>query len=220
MRLTAEIHDALPELDHLSYPVRFDAALAELLACLDGSCSETETWTGLGPREDPISSGRYRAEMQSALPGMTSLSFGNSLRAVLAELLAATFPCVDVAEIDHLVWVQQPTVNGEVGAESGTEPFLAPLQVAGVDADDNVVEDFTGGITVGIGDLDCLTGSLNGTLTENAVAGIATFDVTVNYFFDGDGCGSGLPSAHYTLKASSPGVSDVESDEFSFGVPT
>lgn len=123
----------------------------------------------------------------------------------------------------HLIWLQQPVVDSEVGSASGVEPFLFPMQVAGVDADDNILVGFTAAVSISIGALDYIQGSLNGVTTKAAVAGIATFDgVTVNYFFGpggpGSPCGIG-PCAAYTLKASSSGVTDVESDMFSFGTP-
>lgn len=96
-RLTAEIHTAMPELDALSYPIRRDAALTELLACVYPGCTETVSWRDFGALEDSVVSGRMAAEVGAALPGLGGLSYPASRDAALAELLAATFPCT-VAE--------------------------------------------------------------------------------------------------------------------------
>ena len=126
------------------------------------------------------------------------------------QSIVITYTCV---ETNHLAFGQQPTSDGgEVGA-----PISPAVTVELRDSEDAVVTAFEGDITMELGKNEVNPppndGVLSGTLTQAAVAGVATFDdlsITMH-----NGGSDGL----FTLIASSTGVDDVESDEFSMGWP-
>lgn len=96
----------------------------------------------------------------------------------------------------QLVFTTQPSNTG-VGLT-----MTPPVQVAAQDATNTTLASFTGGITVAIGSGP---GTLSGTTTQNAVAGVATFgDLSINKIANGD-----------TLTAApSGGVPDATSSAF------
>jgi hypothetical protein len=96
-----------------------------------------------------------------------------------------------------LVVVQQPT-NGTAGMA------LTPaLQIGAVDASNNRVTSFTGAVTIAFG-TNPTSATLGGTLTVNAVAGVASFStLTV------DRAGTG-----YTLHATSGALTPVNTNAF------
>ncbi len=100
----------------------------------------------------------------------------------------------------HLVFTVQPT-NEVAGV------FIAPaVVVSALDASNNVVPVFTGGITVSISN-DPSTGPaavLSGTTTVTAIAGVATFS---NLSIDNSGDG-------YTLDANAGGLTGITSAAF------
>ncbi len=125
---------------------------------------------------------------------------GYTLTANAAPLSGATSAAFNIFAntATHLVFSVQPT--NEVAGVS-----IAPaVQVSALDASNNVVPVFTGGISVAI---TPLTGDpsavLSGTTTVNAVAGTATFNLSINKTADG-----------YRLDASAGGVTGVTSATF------
>ncbi|HEY7684615.1 MAG TPA: hypothetical protein VH833_00785, partial [Gemmatimonadales bacterium] len=98
----------------------------------------------------------------------------------------------------HLVFTVQPT-NEVAGV------FIAPaVVVSALDASNNVVPVFTGGITVSISNDPSAGAILSGTTTVTAIAGVATFS---NLSIDNSGDG-------YTLDADAGGLTGVTSAAF------
>jgi len=113
----------------------------------------------------------------------------------LTELVTVTF---QAGLANGLVFAQQPTDS------TGGAQITPSVQVAVVDANNNVVTTSTAAITLALG-ANPGSGSLLGTLTENAVNGVATFSdpLAVNTI------GSG-----YTLVASADGLGSATSNTF------
>jgi Bacterial Ig-like domain (group 3) len=110
------------------------------------------------------------------------------------NFFGTAFPNVNYT-VYQLVFTAQPSNTG-VG-------LTAPaVQVTAEDSSNNTLTTFIGGITVAIGSGP---GTLSGTLTQNAIAGVATFgDLSINKIANG-----------YTLTASpSGGVPDATSNAF------
>jgi hypothetical protein len=114
----------------------------------------------------------------------------------LAGATSATFN-VTVGQLAQLVFSTQPTTTA-AGAT------ISPaVRITGQDAAGNTVTTFTGNVTVAFGN-NIGNGTLGGTLTHAAVAGVASFnDLTI------DKIGTG-----YTLNATSGGVPQVTSAAF------
>lgn len=96
----------------------------------------------------------------------------------------------------QLVVTTQPT-NGTAGVA------LSPVVITAKDNSGNVASTFTGAVTLAFG-ANPSAATLGGTLTVNAVAGVATFS-TLTVSKDGTG---------YTLKASSAGLTGVTTTPF------
>lgn len=112
----------------------------------------------------------------------------------------------------HLVFGVQPS-GGEFTLVITPSPTVEVQDRANM-----VVTEYTGPITVRLGK-NVLTpppndGTLSGTLTVDAVAGVATFaDLAVDAHFDGG------PTGSFTLIAHAAGLQDVESAVFTQGWP-
>jgi hypothetical protein len=126
-RLTSEIHTAMPELDHLSYPARRDAALTELVSCAHVDCGQVQPWAGLGPRESPIAEGRLTADLRRTIAGLglANLSYPNARDAALAELIAASLPC----EAGMTPWLEY-RMHPEIGAYNDGDPITSIFAIA------------------------------------------------------------------------------------------
>jgi hypothetical protein len=127
---------------------------------------------------------------------------GYTLSAVSTGLTGAASAAFNIFAntATHLVFTVEPT--NEVAGVS-----IAPaVLVSALDASNNVVPVFTGGITVSIAN-DPSTGAaaiLSGTLTVNAISGVATFiDLSIDNTGDG-----------YTLDATAGGLAGVTSAAF------
>ncbi|HMA42304.1 MAG TPA: hypothetical protein VKP10_19735 [Gemmatimonadales bacterium] len=129
---------------------------------------------------DKVGSGYTLAASSGALTGATSAAFD-----IFANLAT------------HLIFFVQPS-NAVAGVA------IAPAVVVhALDASDNVATGFTGGITVAIGN-NAGGGTLSGTASVTAVAGVATF---ANLSIDKTGDG-------YTLATSAGGVTGIASTGF------
>jgi uncharacterized repeat protein (TIGR01451 family) len=104
---------------------------------------------------------------------------------------------------DRLVFSTQP-VGGQAGAPLATQPV-----VRAVNAQGRVVPSFTGAVTMALGS-NPGGGSLGGTVTVNAVNGVAPFS---NLAVSGAGTG-------VTLVASAPGLASATSDPFTVTAPS
>jgi hypothetical protein len=124
---------------------------------------------------------------------------GYTLQATSGLLAAATSAPIDVTAgvATQLAFTVQPS-NTAAGAT-----ITPAVQVRARDTQGNTATDFTGDVTVAIGTSPG-GGTLSGTLTRAAVAGVAVFD---NLSIDRNGNG-------YRLVASAAGVSDGSSSTF------
>lgn len=125
---------------------------------------------------------------------------GYTLSATATGVSTATSNVFDIAigPLAQLVFSTQP-VNATAGAS-----ITPAVVVTGQDAGGNTVTGFTGNVTVAIG-TNPGSGTLSGTLTKAAVAGVATFS---NLSID-------KAAVAYTLTATSGGVPQVASGTFS-----
>jgi Big-like domain-containing protein/invasin-like protein len=129
-----------------------------------------------------------------------SAGTGYTLDGTAGGLTPATSTAFDIVPgaVAQLVWVQQPTTTA-VSTVISPAPSLRALDALG-----NLVSTFTGSVTIAIA-ANPGTGVLGGTLTLNAVGGIATFgDLTIDTAGDG-----------YTLQATTGGVTSAPSAAFS-----
>jgi hypothetical protein len=126
-------------------------------------------------------------------------AIGYTLQATSGSLTPATTTPFDVVPDtpSQLVFSVQPST---VGAGS---PILPPVVVAAQDAFGNPTPSFVANVTIAIG-TNPSSGVLGGTLTQPAIAGVATFAALTI-----DKVGAG-----YTLVASSPGLTDGVSTAF------
>ena len=113
---------------------------------------------------------------------------------------ATTTPFNITAGIATMLLVTTQPANGTAGV------LLAPVVLAAEDLHGNVATGFTGPITIAFG-ANPTGATLGGTLTVNAVAGIATFP-TLTVSQSGTG---------YTLVGSSPGLTGVTTAPFNIG---
>ncbi len=130
-------------------------------------------------RVDRTGTGYTLQASSSALPSVTSTTFD-----------------VGAATPTRLAFTGQPTTTS-AGASLGA------VQVSVLDAQGNLAAGFTGNVTVAIG-ANPGGGTLSGTTTVAATAGVATFtNLSINRTGNG-----------YTLTASSPGLTGAESAPF------
>jgi hypothetical protein len=134
---------------------------------------------------------------------------GYSLTATSGSLLYATSDSFDVAAVTPVattfVFTTQPA-GATAGAAFTTQPVVSV-----VDANGNVVTGFTGAVTLAItSGTGVSETNLSGTLTVNAVNGVATFtDLSI------DTAGSG-----YSLTATSGSLTSVSSNPFDVAAAT
>jgi hypothetical protein len=124
---------------------------------------------------------------------------GYTLSASATSLTTATSTAftISIGALAQLVFSAQPT---STVAGASVTPAVT---VTGQDVAGNTVTTFTGNVTVGIG-TNPSSGTLSGSLTKAAVAGVATFnDLSI------DKAGTG-----YTLTATSGGASQATSNAF------
>ena len=137
---------------------------------------------------------------------INKLGTGYSLTAAAAGLAGATSAAFDigVGPAARLVFTAQPS-NANAGAT------IAPaVQVAVQDAGGNAETAFTGNVTIAIG-TNPGGGTLSGTTTVQAVAGVATFS----------GLSIAQAGSGYTLKATSSTLTSAASTPFTIAlVPT
>lgn len=79
------------------------------------------------------------------------------------------FFAIDPAAADHLVYSVQPS------NATALSPITPQVEVTAVDAFGNVATGFTDNVTMSISDADASGGTLSGTKTKAAAAGVATF---------------------------------------------
>ena len=128
------------------------------------------------------------------------LGTGYTLVASAVGLTGATSGAfnISVGPPVQLGFTVQP-VNTAAGAS-----ITPAIQVSAQDAGGNLVNTFTGDITIGIGNNPTTTGTLSGTLTVTAVAGVASFPgISINTM-----------GVSYSLVATSPGMSGAVSSNF------
>ncbi len=123
---------------------------------------------------------------------------GYTLRATASGLTQATSAAFDIvpASADHLVFTTQPTTT-----TAGMT--MATVRVTARDAQGNTATNFAGTVTVAIG-TNPGGGSLSGTLSVSATAGVAEF-TTLSINRSGNG---------YTLTANASGVALIASSAF------
>ena len=132
--------------------------------------------------------------------GVTVSSGGSQLASGQAVVTNGTGSTVDVTAT-ALAIVTQPD-----GSTSGS-PLTTQMVVKAVDVFGNTDIDFTGNVTVSEND----AGSLSGTLTVGAVAGVATFtDVAYTATADGE---------VFQLEASASGLTGVTSNDITSALP-
>ena len=124
---------------------------------------------------------------------LTATSAAPALTSAPSAIFAIT-----AAAATHLAFDQQPTTT------TVNTAIAPPVTVSARDAFGNVVKTFTGNVTVAIG-TNPGGGTLNGTKTVAAVAGVATFS-TLSITAAGTG---------YTLVASAAGLTSDTSNAFS-----
>ena len=152
--------------------------------------------------------GTQSVDLVGGVAAFTDLSIDKAgsyaLRATATGAATATSAPIEVIPppppppgATHLGFVRQPLPTTEAGA------VMSPVQVAALDASENVVTAFSDSITVALA-----TGAggvtLGGTRTKRAVNGAATFsDLSID-----------LPGVGYTLKATTASLPGITSESF------
>ena len=176
----------------------------------DANGNTTPTYTGtvtVGLAANPGSGTLTGTLAVAAVGGVASFTdlkvnkpaAGYTLSASATSLTTATSTAftISLGPLAQLIFSAQPT-----GTVAGVAVTPA-VTVTGQDAAGNTVTTFTGNVTVGIG-TNPSSGTLSGSLTKAAVAGVATFnDLSI------DKAGTG-----YTLTATSGGASQATSNAF------
>ncbi len=124
-------------------------------------------------------------------PGTTTITATSEGKSGSADVTVSPGPA------DRLAFTVQPTTTG------AGSPIAPAVQVSARDALGNAAAGFTGNVTIGIG-ANPVGGTLAGTKTVTAVAGVADFgDLSID-----------KASTGYTLSAASPGLSGTISSAF------
>ncbi|HET9333792.1 MAG TPA: invasin domain 3-containing protein [Gemmatimonadota bacterium] len=150
----------------------------------------------LGPVTD-LGNGTYVATLVSATTAGSATIRGTLGGAQIADTATVAFTGGGPPAATRLIFGQQPS-NAQIG--SAISP---PVTIRAVDAGGATVPSFTGTVTIAIG-TNPGGGTLSGTTTVSAVAGVATFsDLSLN------AAGNG-----YTLAASATGLTGATSNPF------
>jgi hypothetical protein len=146
------------------------------------------------PTQNAVNGVATFSNVAISLPGS-----GYTLTASAQGLASTTSASITIVP-PHLAFTQQPA-GGVAGTNIGT------VRVSILDATGALVTTATNSVTISIG-TNAGEGTLSGTLTKNAVGGVATFtDLSINY-----------PGSGYTLVATSAALTSATSAPFSVTV--
>ena len=149
----------------------------------------------IGPVTD-LGNGTYTAVLTAASTAATATITGTVAGAGITDNAVVVFGAVAPTPV-ALAFVQQPGTT-QVGAA-----ISPPVTVRAVDSGGSTVPSFTGVVTIALG-ANPGGGTLSGTTTATAVAGIATFaNLRISQ-----------PGAGYTLTASASGLTGATSAPF------